>query len=123
MSSFFLFSSDVVSNYSTLLFSCGLFAAPVLMEAITTSRVVPVQLPCRRKLSSLFANSSCIELRRYPCRGLVSIMHHPKLLRPVTASVQPQELSALGHESNVVPSKGKLLLLVALESVVFGFRE
>ncbi|CAE5957870.1 unnamed protein product [Arabidopsis arenosa] len=97
----------------------GIPSAPVSMEAITTSRVVPVQLPCRRKLSSLFANSSCIALRRYPCRGLVSIINHPKLLRPVTASVQPQELSALGNESNVVPSKEILDLWRSVEAVCF----
>lgn len=89
------------------------------MEALSTSRVVvPIQVPCR-KLSSLFANLSCLELRRYPCGGRVSIMnHHPKLPRSVTASLQPQpqELSAaLGHEGNVVPSKGNYELL--LESV------
>ncbi|VVA91793.1 unnamed protein product [Arabis nemorensis] len=91
------------------------------MEALSTSRVaVPVQVPCR-KLSSLFANLSCLELRRYPCGGRVSIMnHHPKLLRPVTASLQPQELSsALGHEGNVVPSKEIIDLWRNVEAVCF----
>ncbi|XP_010459495.1 PREDICTED: phosphoserine phosphatase, chloroplastic-like [Camelina sativa] len=88
------------------------------MEALTTSRVVPVQVPCK-KLSSLFANLSCLELRRYPCGGRVSIMNHPRLLRPVTASVQPQELSALGHEGNVVPSNEILDLWESVEAVCF----
>lgn len=93
-----------------LLFSGGL-AAPSLMEALTTSRVVPLQVPCR-KLSSVSADFSCLEFKRYPCRsGRVSVMNHPKLLRPVTASVQPQELSALGHEGNIVPSKGSFCFL------------
>ena len=91
-----------------------------LMEALLTSRVVPVQVPCR-KLSSLSDDFSCLELRRYkPCRrGSVSIMSHSRLVRPVTASVQPQRVSALGHEGNTVPSKGYYLLLY----VVFEFRE
>ncbi|KAL0651581.1 hypothetical protein Bca4012_094272 [Brassica carinata] len=91
-----------------------------LMEALLTSRVVPVQVPCR-KLSSLSDDFSCLELRRYkPCRrGSVSIMSHSRLVRPVTASVQPQRVSALGHEGNTVPSKEVLDLWRNVEAVCF----
>ncbi|XP_018449166.1 phosphoserine phosphatase, chloroplastic-like isoform X3 [Raphanus sativus] len=87
------------------------------MEAFITSRIIPVQLPCR-KLSSFSADLS---LRRYPCRrGSVSIMnHHSRLLRPVTASVQPQELSALGREGNTFPSKEVLDIWRNVEAVCF----
>ncbi|KAF8112495.1 hypothetical protein N665_0064s0120 [Sinapis alba] len=89
------------------------------MEALLTSRVVPVQVPFR-KLSSLSADLSCLEIRRYPCRrGSVSIMNHPRLLRPVTASVQSQELSALGNQGNTVPSKEILDLWRNVEAVCF----
>ncbi|KAL0697892.1 hypothetical protein Bca4012_054014 [Brassica carinata] len=89
------------------------------MEALLTSRVVPVQVPCR-KLSLLSADLSCLELRRYPCRrGSVSIMNHPRLLRPVSTSVQPQELSGLGHQGNTVPSKEVLDLWRGVEAVCF----
>ncbi|CAA7056859.1 unnamed protein product [Microthlaspi erraticum] len=89
------------------------------MEALTTSRVVPIQVPCR-KLSPAFDNlQSSLEFRRSPCKGGVSIMNHPKLLRPVTASAQPQELTSLGHEGNVVPSKEILDLWRNVEAVCF----
>ncbi|RID57996.1 hypothetical protein BRARA_F01328 [Brassica rapa] len=89
------------------------------MEALITSRVVPLRILCR-KLSSVSADFSCLEFKRYPCRsGRVSVMNHPKLLRPVTASVQPQELSALGHEGNIVPSKEILDLWRDVEAVCF----
>lgn len=77
----------------------------VLMEALITSRVVPLHVPCR-KLSPALDSLSSLELRRYLCKGRVSIMNHPKLLRPVTASAQPPELTSLGHEGNAVPSEG-----------------
>lgn len=93
---------------------CVSFVA--LMEALLTSRVVPVQVPCR-KLSSLSADLSCLELRRYPVRrGSVSIMSYSRLVRPVTASVQPQRVSALGNEGNTVPSKGYFMLYLRLGS-------
>lgn len=100
----------------TCCFLYGL-AAPSLMEALTTSRVVPLQLPCRKLSSSLSADFSCLEFKRYPCTsGRVSIMNHPNLLlRSVSASLQPPELSALGPEGNVAPSKGNLLF-ITLES-------
>nr|ADM15724.2 phosphoserine phosphatase [Brassica juncea] len=89
------------------------------MEALLTSRVVPVQVPCR-KLSSLSADLSCLELRRYPVRrGSVSIMSYSRLVRPVTASVQPQRVSALGNEGNTVPSKEILDLWRGVEAVCF----
>ncbi|XP_033128136.1 phosphoserine phosphatase, chloroplastic isoform X2 [Brassica rapa] len=92
---------------------------PSLMEALTTSRVVPLRVACR-KLSSVSANFSCLEFKSYPCRsGRVSVMNHPKLLRPVSSSLQPQELSALGHEGNVVPSKEILDLWRDVEAVCF----
>ncbi|CAF2109339.1 unnamed protein product [Brassica napus] len=90
-----------------------------LMEALLTSRAVPVQVPCR-KLSSLSDDLSCLELRRYPCRrGGVSIMSHPRLVRLVTASVQPQRVSALGHQGNTAPSKEILDLWRNVEAVCF----
>ncbi|KAG5392566.1 hypothetical protein IGI04_022529 [Brassica rapa subsp. trilocularis] len=93
--------------------------APSLMEALITSRVVPLRILCR-KLSSVSADFSCLEFKRYPCRsGRVSVMNHPKLLRPVTASLQPQELSALGHEGNVVPSNEIMDLWRDVEAVCF----
>ncbi|CAG7869308.1 unnamed protein product [Brassica rapa] len=107
--------SDLIGNCCFLV---GL-AAPSLMEALITSRVVPLRILCR-KLSSVSADFSCLEFKRYPCRsGRVSVMNHPKLLRPVTASVQPQELSALAHEGNIVPSKEILDLWRDVEAVCF----
>ncbi|CAN6879888.1 unnamed protein product [Brassica oleracea] len=101
-----------------LLFYCGL-AVPSLMEALITSRVVPLRVASRR-LSSVSAHFSCLEFKSYHCRsGRVSIMNHPKLLHPVTASVQPQELSALGNEGNVVPSKEIMDLWRDVEAVCF----
>lgn len=104
----------------TCCFLYGL-AAPSLMEALTTSRVVPLQVTCRKLSSSLSADFSCLEFKRYPCTsGRVSIMNHPNLLlRPVSASLQPQELSALGHEGNVAPSKEILELWRDVEAVCF----
>ncbi|KAF3585154.1 hypothetical protein F2Q69_00027027 [Brassica cretica] len=101
-----------------LLFYCGL-AAPSLMEALITSRGVPLRV-ASRKLSSVSANFSCLEFKSYHCRsGRVSIMNHPKLPRPVTTSVQPQELSALGNEGNIVPSKEIMDLWRDVEAVCF----
>ncbi|CAN8292574.1 unnamed protein product [Cochlearia groenlandica] len=81
------------------------------MEALLTSRVVPIQIHCR-KLSSFSANSSCFGLRRYPCIGRALNMNHTRLLCPVTASVQP-------HEGNTVPSKEILDLWRNAEAVCF----
>ncbi|XP_010537393.1 PREDICTED: phosphoserine phosphatase, chloroplastic [Tarenaya hassleriana] len=88
------------------------------METLTGARVVPVQAP-RRKFSSHFAKLSSLELRRYPCRGRVMIMNPPKSLRPIAASVQPQESSALSHKSNTLPSKEVLGLWKSAEAVCF----
>ncbi|KAH0877771.1 hypothetical protein HID58_065165 [Brassica napus] len=103
-------------NFRSLFF---FLAVPSLMEALITSRVVPLRVASRR-LSSVSAHFSCLEFKSYHCRsGRVSIMNHPKLLHPVTASVQPQELSALGNEGNVVPSKEIMDLWRDVEAVCF----
>ncbi|CAH2079827.1 unnamed protein product [Thlaspi arvense] len=86
--------------------------------ALSLRSCLLARVPCR-KLSSLSANSSCLELRRFPCRGRVLFMNHPKLIRPVIASVQPHELSTLGHEGNTVPSKEILDLWRNAEAVCF----
>ncbi|CAN8304808.1 unnamed protein product [Cochlearia groenlandica] len=88
------------------------------MEALITSRVMPIQFHCR-KLSSSSDDLCCFELKRQPCRGFVSITNHPKLLRHVTASVHSQEVSALGHEDNIVPCKEILDLWRNVEAVCF----
>ncbi|XP_021893283.1 phosphoserine phosphatase, chloroplastic [Carica papaya] len=73
------------------------------MEALLSSRIIPIRASYRRYCSPSFPALS-LRLNQSSHSGRVGMMKHPKSLNSVAASVKPLE-SILGHIDNTVPSK------------------
>lgn len=92
------------------------------MEALLSSRIIPIRASYRRYCSPSFPALS-LRLNQSSHSGRVGMMKHPKSLNSVAASVKPLE-SILGHIDNTVPSKGCIVnnpsVLVSLQGIQKG---
>ncbi|XP_022769238.1 phosphoserine phosphatase, chloroplastic-like isoform X2 [Durio zibethinus] len=88
------------------------------MEGLSISRIIPIQVSCKRHCSAFLPTFS-LHLRKNLSRGQVWMMKRPKSLDPIAASVQPLEASSIGHFDNKQPSKEVLELWRSADAVCF----
>ncbi|KAK8515862.1 hypothetical protein V6N13_096807 [Hibiscus sabdariffa] len=88
------------------------------MEGLVSSRVIPIQVSCRRYYSAFLPTFS-LHLRKSLNKGQVWMMKHPKSLDSIAASIQPLEASTSGHFDNKQPSKEVLELWRTADAVCF----